>query len=278
MKKLFIFAIVALGMLACSDKNAPSYLSYKEGALNGKFSVNDSTQVQFSRGNLQYNANKNIWQFAENQCDYIGEDNCKSQNIYDLFDWGTGDNPILEHYQDYDIFIDWGNNIISNGGNTTNVWRTLTMDEWIYLLHGRLNAENLFGFGTLNEIKGFIILPDNWETSNGSSFVASTNMGLTWIYDFYSNSNENNFTHNTYTTATWEKMENEGAVFLPAAGWKGEKGVYYENMEGFYWSSSSHGEGLAYNIFFSKKILSANGSSRNSGCSVRLVHHVSAVE
>jgi len=108
MKKLFIFAIVALGMLACSDKNAPSYLSYKEGALSRTFSVNDSTKVQFSRGNLQYNANTNIWQFAEHQYDYIGEDNGKNTTIYDLFNWGTGDNPILANYQEFDTFIDWG--------------------------------------------------------------------------------------------------------------------------------------------------------------------------
>ncbi|MBQ6771707.1 MAG: hypothetical protein IJP44_12120, partial [Bacteroidales bacterium] len=37
------------------------------GALNGLFSVNDSTQVRFSQGNLQYQASTNTWQFAENQ-------------------------------------------------------------------------------------------------------------------------------------------------------------------------------------------------------------------
>lgn len=274
MKKLFISAIVVLGMLACTEKNFPS-LSYKEGALPGRFSVNDSTQVQFSRGNLQFNANTNTWQFAEQQYDFIGEDNCKNLNVYDLFNWGTGDNPILAYYQDYDIFIDWGKNKISNGGNDVHIWRTLSLDEWDYLFHGRINAKNLFGLGTLNDIKGVILLPDGWNSSKGSYFVPSTNKGLTWEYDYYNNPNENNFDHNIYTTATWQKMEENGAVFLPAAGCKiSEDEVYYEGIEGFYWSSTpKQHKDLAYNIQFDKQhLMLQNGSSRYLGCSVRLVH------
>ena len=274
MKKLFIFAIVALGMLACSDKNAPSYLSYKEGALSRTFSVNDSTKVQFSRGNLQYNANTNIWQFAEHQYDYIGEDNGKNTTIYDLFNWGTGDNPTLANYQEFDTFIDWGKNKIHNGGNIINIWRTLTIEEWNYLLHGRKNAEKLIGLGTLNEIKGLIILPDEWETPVGCSFVPSINKGLTWSDgDFYYNPKDDNFNHNIYTTITWQKMEEKGAVFLPTAGIKVGKDVDYEDIEGFYWSSTPYSEETAYNITFDKHILELkNGSSRSCGCSVRLVH------
>lgn len=275
MKKLLIYFIVALGMLACTGKNEPSSLSDKEGALPGKFSVNDSTQVQFSKGNLQYNANTNIWQFAEHQYDYIGEENSENLAIFDLFKWGTGDNPKLAQvYGEYDTFIEWGKNKISNGGNSINTWRTLSIDEWQYLLHGRENAEKLFGLGAVNEIKGLIILPDGWKTPDGSSFVPSTNMGLAWKDDYYNNPNENNFDHNLYTTPMWQKMEEKGAVFLPAAGWEGEKGVYYEGIEGFYWSSTLHyGTGLAYNIQFDKhNFMLQNGSSCSSGCSVRLVH------
>ena len=80
-----------------------------EGALSGVFSVSDTKQVQFSQGNLQYQASTNTWRFAENQWDYvgtqipdqyghaggtvIGSDNSNISQTYsgwiDLFGWGT---------------------------------------------------------------------------------------------------------------------------------------------------------------------------------------------
>ena len=45
------------------------------GALSGKFSVSAAEQIQFSQGNLQYQASTNTWRFAEHQYDMIGLDN-----------------------------------------------------------------------------------------------------------------------------------------------------------------------------------------------------------
>ena len=63
------------------------------GAINGLFSVSENNQVYFSKGNLQYQASTNIWRFAENQWDYVGEDNANISETYDgwidLFGWGT---------------------------------------------------------------------------------------------------------------------------------------------------------------------------------------------
>lgn len=74
MKKLFIFAIATLGMLACSPKNDPSNptVEIKDGALPGKFSVSAHDMVQFSQGNLQYQPSTKTWRFAEYQYDTIG--------------------------------------------------------------------------------------------------------------------------------------------------------------------------------------------------------------
>ena len=110
------------------------------GAVNGKFSISNGNQIAFSKGNLQYQASTGTWRFAANQYDAIGSDNSNISPTYtgwiDLFGWGTGSNPTITstNNDDYTIFVDWGNNAISNGGNEANLWRTLTNNEWKYLL------------------------------------------------------------------------------------------------------------------------------------------------
>lgn len=64
------------------------------GAINGIFSVSDTTKVYFSQGNLQYQASTNTWRFAENQWDLIDKETNKlSSATYDgwidRFGWGT---------------------------------------------------------------------------------------------------------------------------------------------------------------------------------------------
>lgn len=50
----------------------PKNYTRQEGALTGFFKVTDSTYIAFSRGNLRYNAYKDVWSFAEQQYDYGG--------------------------------------------------------------------------------------------------------------------------------------------------------------------------------------------------------------
>jgi hypothetical protein len=146
-----------------------------EGALKGKFTVNaNGDQVVFSKGNLQYQAvsetDGGTWKFADKQTTFLD----KGPNIaisgtnrgwIDLFGWGTGDNPTNASTDnaDYSTFVDWGNNMVSNGGNAAGLWRTLTADEWMYIFHGRRDADQLIGTGTVNGVKGVILLPDKWE-------------------------------------------------------------------------------------------------------------------
>lgn len=99
-----------------------------EGAINGLFTINSNgNQVYFSKGNLQYQASTNIWRFAENQWDYLGEGNSNISETYagwiDLFGWGTGNNPTnySENNNDYTSYYEWGDNQISNGGNSVRL-------------------------------------------------------------------------------------------------------------------------------------------------------------
>lgn len=265
MKKLFIIALVAFGMLACVGKNQSTgnsksgdHYEMKEGLLRGKFSVSATKQVQFSQGNLQYQASSNTWRFATNQYNVVGAENANISNSYtgwiDLFGWGTGDTPTkrIDDESDYASFTDWGINPISNGGNKANLWRTMTNDEWVYLLFGRTNAEKLFGLGSVNGVNGIIILPDSWTTPSGLVFCASTVKGLSLNKDgYYSDPAErNHFADNTYTVSEWSTMESAGAVFFPAAGMRGFNEYYTIEDSGGYWSSTLADEGVGCCFLF----------------------------
>jgi hypothetical protein len=257
---------------------------WKNGALPGKFSVSADKQVNFSQGNLQYKASDNIWQFAQQQTDYVGADNANIAPDYDgwidLFGWGTGNNPTntSEDYNDYPTFTDWGINPISNGGNTANMWHTLSHDELVYLFHKRANAGILFGLGTVDGLEGMIILPDNWVLPEEASFTASTTMGLVDttsygapLYENINSGTSPNFSHNTYTATQWEVMESAGAVFLPVTYYR--KGTHaWSSTQGGYWSSTWYTSGNGHQLKFNNRYVQTEGGPfRYYGYPVRLV-------
>ena len=222
--------------------NTNGYLQiYKpEGGLGGKFSVGDGKQVYFSQGNLQYQASTQAWQFAENQWEHIGnnpgntvtgEARATQSDWIDLFGWGTSghnnDPYMIDQTGNYgdganDIAgtqYDWGvKNAISNGGDVANKWRTLTSGEWTYLLKTRTTSSGLrYAMAQVQGVNGLVLLPDNWSTSTYT--FSSTNPSI---------SNEN-----------WSKIEAAGAVFLPVTGYRMVSEMYYADLYGNYWSSST---------------------------------------
>ena len=208
-------------------------------ALPGFFSVADGKRVQFAPGNLQYDLTNEVYSFAANQIDYIGDANVRiagtdpaTTGKIDLFGWGTGDRPTFASTNNYDYatFVDWNTQKIVNGGNRTDVWRTLTRDEWRYLFRVRANAQNLFGYGMINDVTGLILLPDDWELPEGSSFTPLLTLStVEWDAthsegSWFINSGTYPYETNKYTFGpkvkedTWSVMEAAGAVFLPCSG------------------------------------------------------------
>ncbi len=283
MKKLILLSSILLS----------AFSAYAvEGALKGKFTVNaDGEQVVFSQGNLQYHIGTNTWRFAENQWNYVGKIKSKWDtdvygNIYengvkchndleedstyaswiDLFAWGSGNNPASNPSFDAELddveYQEWGANPISNGGNTANRWRTLTEQEWAYIVFFRPNAGNRFAYAIVNGVKGLILLPDNWTTpqhitlstggASGMFYIKQFDEDDSWYegisaknywYDRNAKQNpeayKNHFFDNVYTAEQWTKLEANGAIFLPGAGerWKG----YVSGVEegcGYYHSST----------------------------------------
>jgi len=235
---------------------------FENGAIKAGFSISETNKVYFSQGNLQYQASTGTWRFAEQQYDFVGEANKKISQTYDgwidFFGWGTGNNPILTSSNDanYLNFTDWGVNKISNGGNAANQWRTLTNDEWEYLYSGRTDAALLRSRATVNNVPGYIFLPDNWSLPSGMSFTADAN----------------EWTTNTFSVTGWATMEENGAVFLPTTG--GRNGNFVANVDavGLYWSSTPDSSGTAFTFSFSSDSVNPwNSITRTLGVSVRLV-------
>jgi hypothetical protein len=270
---------------ASGGGNAPT------GAINGKFTINaDGDQVYFSQGNLQYQASTNSWRFATNQWDYVGEDNSNISDTYsgwiDLFGWGTSGynhgaicyqpwstSEIFSDYYaygnwEYDLYeetgqADWGYNAIINGNNTENIWRTLTRNEWYYLFNTRNTVSGIrWTQGKVNGINGIILLPDNWTVS---------------IYALNA-TNGGDFDSNIISEADWNNiLEANGAVFLPAAGYRLGNSVQLNVGLNYYWSAShylsnsSYASNNAYGVYFFNGYLDVRMLGRREGRSVRLV-------
>ncbi len=268
-----------------------------EGVLSGTFSVAYNKKIRFSQGNLQYQASTDTWRFAANQWDYEGHRNeeIDPDNVgwIDLFGWGTsGYNKkypfmISRRFADYvpgerniaNTKYDWGfYNPISNGGNKEKLWRVLTNNEWRYLFCKRKNASSLFTFATVAGVKGLVVLPDDWKKPAGVNFELSINKGMKYIGDdeYINNVPKTSlFDHNVLSINAWRILEENGAVFLPAAGGRDYANVFEVQLCGFYWSSTHLDEGEAYMVGFSSgNFVAADYEIRSSGFSVRLVRDV----
>ena len=267
-----------------------------EGTVsNSAFSVRDGYQVLFSKGNLQYigsagNGDENnagaYWKFAENQWDILGDNGQGSDSKTvdrDLFGWGTsGYNHGAAYYEpwstsatnsdyyaygnyEYNLYdetgkADWGvHNAISNGGNTAGTWRTLTQPEWDYLFNTRTTASGIrYVMACVNNINGMILLPDDWSADY-------YNLGST-------NSYNASYSANQIDSTQWTTLEQHGAVFLPAAGYRNETFVSYVGSFGHYWSASYYNSNRAWDVFFYGSNLSTDYyGNRCYGRSVRLV-------
>ena len=249
------------------------------GALKGKFTVNSNgDQVRFSQGNLQYigSASTPYWKFADKQWETLGNNGqgSTSQNVdRDLFGWGTSGydhgavcyQPWSTSQTDSDYFAygnryyelynstgqaDWGYNAIRNGGNQENSgWRTLTIDEWTYILNGRSTESGIrFVLGNVNGVDGVILLPDNWSTSTYTLTGANNDYG--------------NFMNNIISATDWTTIL------------EGREGTSI-TTDCNYWSSTHSSASYSYCIYIAGYIdFNSTVNNRSTGNVVRLVNPV----
>ena len=239
----------------------------------GVFSVAPDKQVSFSQGNLQYLPAINLWKFANTQYESLGNANKylkpTFRNWVDLFGW-SADNTTAPfgvststNAADYaGDFVDWGTNEIC--GDAPGTWRTLSADEWEYLLNGRENAHLLRTKGSVEGREGVILLPNNWICPEGYT--------LTIIPDEAHLQPD----VNAYSQADWSKLEDAGAIILPSAGMRlkaKELEVRHPNVFGGYWTCTNKDEHNSYcYTFHTQDCEYMDYSNHIYGRSVRLVH------
>jgi len=252
-----------------------------EGALSGVFSVGSTKKVRFSKGNLYYNGS--TWNFEDNQSDYRTYQGCHSckngtktdtgtaSNHWGLFSWavsniyGMTTSKNLSDFENYNF--EFGDNPIVNGGNVAKAWRRLTKNEWKYLMNtsnATSNARtqaNRFAKAKVNGVNGLLIFPDGYSGTVAGGGIGSINETGTEA-----------FPTSSIESSTWTKMENDGCVFLPAAGDRDGANVKNVETAGFYQSSDSEVDHKRYFLYFDiEKVNDVECNYRCYGQSVRLV-------
>ncbi|MBO4751335.1 MAG: Ig-like domain-containing protein [Bacteroidales bacterium] len=276
--------VLSDGQTGGGDEPEGGFTDY--GAVSSLFSVASGKQVRFSRGNLQYQASTDTWRFAEQQYVSVGSDNANAAAAYtgwiDLFGWGTsGWNSGATAYLPYatntdnadyypggdasnDLLgdndsADWGRfNAIAAGGDQVGKWRTLTSSEWNYLLGSSAARQGKSGKAVIDgTYNGIVLLPDNWVLPSSLTFTPGVS---------------SDYSTNAYTAAQWSAMEDAGAVFIPAAGFRDGTTVSNVGTHGYYWSSTHINGTYAYDLYFFGGYANASDlGTRAMGRSVRLV-------
>ena len=133
--------------------------------LGGQFTIGEDRVARFAKSNLNlqfsFNAGNlsNVeWSFAEHQWD------CMDFNPQAFISDPEG------YMKDHGLDLINGRYLYDV--NYTDValdlgcWRTLTTDEWDYLLRERITASGMhFTLGRINNVKGLILFPDDWDAA-----------------------------------------------------------------------------------------------------------------
>ena len=267
--------------------------------------------LQYNKTTQVWSFMEHQYDIVETQGQNVGE-NYANQNIISLFGWGTSgyhdsNDPYNVNYQPwstsaatvnetYNNFgygpstnmpspnltgssanYDWGvYNPISNGGSQSGQWRTLTgwtdnnnTGEWYYIffirsastVNGVANAR--YAKAKVANVQGVILFPDEYTHPGG---VAQP-VGINETGDAGWNGND-------YSASDFASMQDAGAVFLPAAGYRYGTSVYYVGSDGGYWSASYSSSGRALHVYFYDANLYTDYGhyvDRFNGRSVRLV-------
>ena len=204
--------------------------------LPGEFSVSDTKSVRFSYGNLYWTGS--AFEFEKDQFSYpTGWDSNHVGHFY----WTTAaDKAYAEDYAEggeksTDVLFT-NNGGLSIYGQTG--WRTLSSDEWNYLLNSRSGKSQCPV--TVNGKSGLVIAPDSFSGTLQSSY---------------------NITD----------LNEKGLVFLPLTGLRKEDKSFANVGEtGFYWTGTGLNANAANYVGFSNSI-DFDDDARSNGRAIRLV-------
>ena len=261
--------------ISCIDGTDYTKSEELTGELPAKFSIGADKQVVFSEGALMYMPARQTYLFSNRQLHaqsalnrWITETSLEFQ---DLFGWGSGDHgsKVSTDDADYPVFNEWGDNAILGSTHEPGTWRTMTKDEWDYLLNGRENAAQKRTIGQIHmqqngNIRGLFLLPDEFEMPSGIEMDMDAQE---WEV-------------NTYGPDTLFRLEKAGAVFLPAGGWREDITVNDKNnatgrgLNCYYWMATENGATEAQMMYCSTTGPEFKARPRHEGMMVRLVKDV----
>ena len=278
-----------------------------EGGLNNSlFAVSATKNVHFTPGNLQWistdanDATKGYWKIAESQYSFLGKYNPVPTatgtklpvGSVDLFGWGEVEPSFLGSTENSDyqpsisggnvnLTTDWATKFNSTGEDAATFYAApnqpyqkpagdgaycvLTSAEWQYLFDNQY-----WGFATVKltnggTVNGIVVCPSSVDTEDAAkAFLTGTvyksSADLYGITDAY---NENKISKKT--------IDDNGLLFLPAAGRRAGSSIDDVGSIGYYWSTTSSSATAAYSMHFGATHFSnPNSYGRRYGFSVRL--------
>lgn len=256
--------------------------------------------VHFTPGNLQWistDATKGYWKIAESQYSFLGNANpvptatatgtTLPAGSVDLFGWGEVTAPFKGSTvnSDYNPNLDGNNNLETDWATKFNDdtatlyaapdqpyqkpagdgdYVVLTKDEWQYLFGNQywsFATVNLTNGGTVN---GIVVCPSSVDETTAKSYLTGT------VYKSSDNLDDKTAAYSE-NIISQETIDNNGLLFLPAAGYRNATSLSSVGSIGIYWSTTSSSATNAYHVYFyTPNFSSANSNARYNGFSVRL--------
>ena len=253
------------------------------GALTGKFSVSADRKVFFSQGNLwfgnwiydrtmetEYYFEDHQWQhqplrdstWVTSHKNHFFWSKFQEITLYELFPdpelHATKEDVIFTNDTDTTPRRDFG--VVINGKRRVGLWRTLSAEEWKYLLeerpmtYNKPRYTNWWGGVKIEEpiFHGVFIYPDDY---NGDEVTARR--------------------------YTWKEINDAGIAFLPVAGLRERDKITKlpgsPYSIGWYWASDTNKkeERTANTIYFDGFVIKySDDTYRGTGISIRLVRDV----
>lgn len=259
------FANTSFG-IAKSYNATFAFKKLPENVLPGVYTIGIGKQVYFTNGNLFWDGD--AFEFEANQYDF--PTSWDASHVGHFFWSKDARVACADNYdtanETYGVTLKVTDLLFTNAfavAGTNSLYRSLSTDEWKYLLNDRENASQKFGWATVCGKNGLIILPDSFSdpktnsTSGGPAFLPGS--------------------VNEYTDGdAWNAMEAAGALFLPEAGRRHGDRIFPNFGEYLTSTCSSTNSENSYNLYFDNdgNIDPEDHYTRNNAGSIRLVTDV----
>jgi len=292
----FIDKGISINNTVIPDAPNPLYAVKTSGDVLTKFSVGVGKKVYFSKANLKYTAAAG-YSFHDTQFDeiypalesngnpaqsgYHSNVNLTNTSDMDRFCWGykvnatPGGQQYVVGNHDLDSDTDWGSQLTTEGRH----WRTLTADEWDYLLNSRgprsfmmVTAVIPYGSSSYLRCQGLLLFPDGFNHTqiqglyySADNTPAKAGFNTAWYnktdftqtqIDTYGSllyhgidklrDSNSNYMFITNPNSNMYKLLAAGCVFLPALGYRyGTQITKYSCYstsyagQGFYWTATN---------------------------------------